>query len=109
MSGTNYEEMVAKLKEMLKDLPPFEIPSKLSIHPYQPYFNIIYNTQNGVEPTRDVNVKFLKERPSEGEFKFDWDALREKYKHVAIDPDICPKCGKDWLNHEFGVPAPYCP
>ena len=24
-------------------------------------------------------------------------------------PDVCPKCSKPWEDHEFGVPAPYCP
>jgi hypothetical protein len=25
------------------------------------------------------------------------------------DKDNCPKCHKPWLDHEFGVPAPFCP
>lgn len=29
----------------------------------------------------------------------------------APQPDaaVCSKCGKPWLEHEFAVPAPYCP
>lgn len=26
-----------------------------------------------------------------------------------MDSIFCQKCGSDWLDHEFGVPAPYCP
>lgn len=29
-------------------------------------------------------------------------------KHKQLT-DVCPKCGHDWLDHDFGVPMPYCP
>jgi hypothetical protein len=28
---------------------------------------------------------------------------------TAPNKDLCPKCGKDWNHHDFGVPAPMCP
>lgn len=28
---------------------------------------------------------------------------------VVAGNDICPECGYTWDDHEFGVPAPYCP
>ncbi len=40
------------------------------------------------------------------------DDLFVKIKDVEnnhTDKSTCPKCGKDWLSHEFGVPAPFCP
>lgn len=24
-------------------------------------------------------------------------------------PSLCPRCGKPWADHDFAVPAPYCP
>lgn len=28
---------------------------------------------------------------------------------ASSDKDNCGKCGKPWDDHEFAVPAPYCP
>lgn len=28
---------------------------------------------------------------------------------AAPAPGTCPKCSKPWEQHEFAVPAPYCP
>lgn len=37
----------------------------------------------------------------------------EKFLGEAMSTDVaksnCPRCGKDWAEHEFGVPQPYCP
>lgn len=33
----------------------------------------------------------------------------EIVKNHKRSTDVCPKCGHDWLDHEFAVPAPYCP
>ena len=34
------------------------------------------------------------------------DGLR--HNEIA-DDDYCPRCGNLWVDHEFGVPAPFCP
>lgn len=35
--------------------------------------------------------------------------LQEVAAPTADTSENCPKCGKPWLDHEFAVPAPYCP
>lgn len=84
---------MAQLKEMIKDMPPVVLPSKLPVHPYQPYVDLmLHDLPRTVEP--NYEMKILKERPN------------NQCKEIT---ENCPKCGKDWLDHEFGVPAPYCP
>ena len=121
MSTITLEELLAQLKEMIKDIPPIELGPK-SAYPYHPHAvphaDIIYNSPRGVVPDRELIVNVLKQRKptNNSELRYDWDALREKSMKsntgVLLNgntPDICGKCGKPWLDHEFAVPAPYCP
>lgn len=58
----------------------------------------------------------------------DDDGVPRHYAHIAWDSeypeegvmplgvelppppaDVCPKCKQAWEEHEFGIPAPYCP
>lgn len=39
------------------------------------------------------------------------DIIKFKVEHYnkSDTKNTCPKCGELWDDHEFGVPAPYCP
>ena len=37
------------------------------------------------------------------------DCLSIVQRHTRVYDDFCPKCGQLWVDHEFGVPAPFCP
>jgi hypothetical protein len=40
-----------------------------------------------------------------GKVFFDLESTAEAINKV----DYCPECGHHWLDHDFGVPAPFCP
>lgn len=54
----------------------------------------------------DITGDKIATKPASDKFRENYDAI---FKKEPVDADTCGKCGQPWSEHEFGVPAPYCP
>lgn len=52
------------------------------------------------KPTHYAHIAYFEEYPEEGTYPLG-EEIRPK-------DDNCPKCGKPWIEHDFGVPMPTC-
>lgn len=76
--------------------------STLFGHPYDKFRMSFVRTGNGGEV---LDAERLEDDTADGllvQFKAKCDA-------AIYAEDHCPKCGHHWDEHEFAVPAPYCP